>query len=143
MLALFLLVQLLASSPMPEQAALCQLQPPFTVSSGSPETLRKRAESVDLFYAGCHGRPHSRSTVTFWSYGDGSLRRDGGGDAVDVWSLDMQVRTQGVATFVFTPFRLPGSGAFCHFRRPFWTEAELDELANKGFQAMKRDPSGE
>ena len=81
--------------------------------------------------------------MTYWSYSDGSLRRDGGSDAVDVWSLDTQVRAQGVATFTLTPFRVPGSGAFCHFRRPFWTEAELDELASKCLQAMKRGPSGE
>ena len=141
MLSSFVLIQLLASSPTPEQSASCQLQPPFTVSSGPPATFQERAESVDLFYAGCHGGPHSRATITFWSYADDRLRRSGGAGAVDVWSLDIQVRTQGVATFTLTPFRVPGSGAFCHFRRPFWTEAELDELANKCFQAMKRNPS--
>ena len=143
MLSLFALFQVLASSPTVQPPASCQLQPSFTVSSGSPDTFWERFYSVDLFYAGCHGRPHSGSTVTFRSYADGSLRRDGGPGAVDVWSLDIQVRTQGVATFTLTPFRVPGSGAFCHFRRPFWTDAELDELANKCFQAMKRDPSGE
>jgi len=143
MLSALILVQLLASSPPLKQLASCQQQPPFTVSRGTPASFWDRYMSADQFYAGCYGRPHRRATVTFWSSADNSLHRNGGPGAVDVWSLDIQHRSQGVATFTLTPFRTPGTGTFCHFRRSFWTEAQLDELANKCFQAMKRDPSGE
>ncbi|HEX8572316.1 MAG TPA: hypothetical protein VF759_06160 [Allosphingosinicella sp.] len=119
----------------------CQWQPPFTISSGPPESLAERMGEAEAMYRKCHGRAHGGESIAYWSYPDGSLRRQRPGEpaeagAKELFSLMVQSREQQMAIFWLTWFHSHRNGGFCHLRRPMWTDAEIDRTANDCFRAM-------